>query len=175
MVSTTISHHLNRLWYHYQHDHGFRSSVLVMIPDEANPGAHATRIPVVKTDSALLIPSPRCYQTLPSSPSASINNALFIHPSPRPSSRNSPRVLVSNNARLIEVYDVKGAAPDAARARQRRRRKRWARPVDDGDDQAEEEMPDEEGVEETGPCELEKVVGAEVYLSTQVNHCECSS
>lgn len=72
---------------------------------------------------------------------------------------------------MIHVFEVTGAAPDAGKSKERRRRKRWARGSDSEMEEQEEE-PDEEGVEETGPCEMQKVDGAEVWLSTQVNHCE---
>lgn len=76
-----------------------------------------------------------CFQHLPTASlatatgvgtlhSGSINNGIFICPSP--TSPETPRVLVSSNDEAIKVFEVEGRPPDYRAARRRRERERRA-------------------------------------------------
>ncbi|SGY61942.1 BQ5605_C007g04627 [Microbotryum silenes-dioicae] len=63
----------------------------------------------------------RSHQTI-DSPAGSINNSIFIGPSPLLPDR--PRLLVSNNDASIKIYDVAGEVPDFRAGARRRKRTR---------------------------------------------------
>ncbi|BGP18509.1 hypothetical protein JCM10213v2_006575 [Rhodosporidiobolus nylandii] len=120
----------------------------------------------------------------------SINNSIFICPSP--SSASKPRLLVSNNDEKIAVYEVAGRVPDWQAARRRRKKERkagwsvveasWAaergekaygrRGGGEAEDSEVEERPsyDEEGEE----CTLVPLPHEDIRLRTAVNHCSVS-
>ncbi|GAA6031578.1 hypothetical protein JCM8097_006531 [Rhodosporidiobolus ruineniae] len=143
-----------------------------------------------------------CHQHLPASSlpsvtgvrtvhSGSINNSIFIAPSP--SSSITPRLLVSNNDEKIVVYDVAGRVPDYQAAKRRRARERregwsvveasWA--AERGDKEygllERDSMEDDSPVEEHpsfdaagGECTLIPLPHEDIHLRTAVNHCSVS-
>ncbi|GAA5859499.1 hypothetical protein JCM8547_006851 [Rhodosporidiobolus lusitaniae] len=138
-----------------------------------------------------------CTQYLPARTTGvkgSINNSIFIFPSP--TSASTPRLLVGNNDDKIVVYDVAGRLPDYQAAKRRRVRARkggwsvveasWAaergekeygasrrggEDEEDGGDEGVEECPTFDG---GGECHLVPVPHEDVHLPTAVNHCSVS-
>ncbi|GAA6015012.1 hypothetical protein JCM10207_008704 [Rhodosporidiobolus poonsookiae] len=157
------------------------------------------------SEIALKSATPGCHQHLPatSPPSAtgvrtvfagSINNSIFISPSP--TSASTPRLLVSNNDEKIAIYEVGGHPPDYKAAKRRRVRERregwsvveagWAAERgekeygvtssidrrrgcwDDGD------VDERPSYDEGGECHLVPLPAEDIRLQTAVNHCSVS-
>lgn len=152
-----------------------------------------------------------CFQHLPAATNASatgvrtlhsgsINNSIFICPSP--TSPVTPRVLVSSNDEVINVYEVAGTPPNYRAAKRRRERQRragwsvveatWAaergdpvcapdqsargrrRSFSSDDEGGEDDVEEQPSYEQGQSCHLVPKPHETIRLNTAVNHCSVS-